>query len=179
MRSGALARLGRARARAVAITAALSLTPAIGGAARAEMPSDNAAAPIALGARGGPAAEAPVRAAPAPDRAGGPVEFNVRAGLATDYIYRGTTLSDRGPAVGAGLEAALGMFYTGATIASVKLPSQPTAEITMGGGIRPQLGKVEFDFGWTYFLYPGETPPLGVTAGIDIGSRRPRPNHDW
>ena len=44
---------------------------------------------------------------------------------------------------------ALGILYAGATFASVKLPSQPAAEITMGGGIRPTLGDITFDFGWT------------------------------
>jgi hypothetical protein len=92
---------------------------------------------------------------------------SARAGFASDYIYRGVTLSDRKPAVGAGLEAALGLLYGGATVTSVKLPTQPAAEITMNGGVRPKLWEVQFDFGWTYFLYPGETVPVGVSAGIE------------
>ena len=59
------------------------------------------------------------------------------------------------------------MFYGGASIASVQLPSQPVGEIAMTGGVRPKLGEVQFDFGATYFAYPGETPPPGVTAGIN------------
>jgi uncharacterized protein (TIGR02001 family) len=168
MRSGAFAELG-ASARAVATTAVASLwlVPVTGGLARAEMPNDNPAAPVGLGARGGLTPGTPGRATPPEDGAADPVEFSIRAGLASDYIYRGTTLSDHRPAVGAAVEAAFGMFYAGGTIASVKLPSRPAAEITMGAGIRPKLGEVEFDFGWTYFLYPGETPPIGVTAGIE------------
>ena len=95
------------------------------------------------------------------------LEFSVSAGFATDYIYRGTTVSARQPAVGAAFEAAFDMFYAGSTIASVKLPSQPAAEITMAGGIRPKLWDINFDFRWTYFSYPGETPPPGVFAGIE------------
>ena len=37
----------------------------------------------------------------------------------------------------------------------------------MGAGIRPTLGNVTFDFGWTRFVYPGESPPPGSTAGIE------------
>ena len=46
---------------------------------------------INLGARGGIAPEVPLPAAQ--DRPDSPVEFGLRAGLASDYIYRGTTLS--------------------------------------------------------------------------------------
>jgi uncharacterized protein (TIGR02001 family) len=96
-----------------------------------------------------------------------PFEFSARAGFASDYIYRGVTLSDHKPAVGAGLEAMFGLFYAGATVTSVNLPTRPAAEITMNGGLRPKLGDVQFDFGWTSFSYPGETAPVGGTAGID------------
>ena len=86
------------------------------------------------------------------------LEFSAKAGAASDYIYRGTTLSDRKPAVGAGGEATYSWLYAGVTVASVKLPSQPTAEITFAGGIRPSIGNVDFDFGAIYFHYPGEAP---------------------
>src|SRR5262245_23459490 len=140
---------------------------ASGGSAHAQMAVDHAVGSINLGARGGIALAAPVHTMPAQDSPDSPVEFNFRTGLATDYIYRGTTLSAHQPAAGAAFEAAIGMLYGGGTVASVRLPSQPAAEITMGGGIRPKLGNVQFDFGATYFAYPGEIPPPGVTAGIN------------
>ena len=52
------------------------------------------------------------------------------------------------------------------TLASVKLPTQPSGEITVSGGVRPTLGPLEFDMGATYFAYPGETPG-GPTNGIE------------
>ena len=137
------------------------------GPLRAQTGEGGAGASIGLGARGGLANQAPVQASPTPDRADSPVEFSARAGFASDYIYRGTTLSAHKPAVGAALEAALGWLYAGATFSSVKLPSQPAAEITMAAGVRPKLGEIQFDLGWTYFYYPGETPPLGTFAGIE------------
>ena len=138
----------------------------MGSSVRAQTPENSAASSIDLGARGGLTANAPIHTAPQQDGASSP-EFSVSAGFATDYIYRGTTVSARQPAVGAAFEAAFDMFYAGSTIASVKLPSQPAAEITMAGGIRPKLWDINFDFRWTYFSYPGETPPPGVFAGID------------
>jgi uncharacterized protein (TIGR02001 family) len=159
---GRLIELGRASGCVVAIVTVMP-----GGLARAQTSDDNAAGSINIGARAGLAAEAPIRMAPRQDGTPSPFEFGARAGLASDYIYRGVTLSDRRPAVGAGLEAVLGLLYAGATVTSVKLPTQPAAEITMNGGLRPQLWDIQFDLGWTYFLYPGETVPVGVSAGIE------------
>jgi len=147
--------------------AALWLGSAGSGSAYAQTGSDNAGGAINLGARGGIAGQGPARAGPVQERPDSPIEFSFRAGLASDYIYRGTTLSARQPAVGAAFEAALGLIYGTATIASVKLPTQPAAEITMGGGIRPKLGDVQFDFGATYYSYPGEIAPVGGSAGIE------------
>ena len=149
-----MAEFSRASGRIVAITAlvVLSLAPATGSSVRAQTHDDDAAGSINLGARGGLAAEAPVGTAPRQDGAPSPFEFSVRGGFASDYIYRGVTLSDRKPAVGAGLEAALGLLYAGATVTSVELPSRPAAEITMSGGVRPKLWDINLDFGWTYFL---------------------------
>src|SRR5258705_6005451 len=153
----------RARAGCIIATLAMPwLAPAIGGSAYGQVGADNAAGSINLGAHGAIGAEAPVRTSPTQDRPDSPVEFNVRAGLASDYIYRGTSLSARQPAVGAALEAAFGMFYGGGTITSVRLPSQPGAEISTSGGLRPKGGGVQFDFCATSFLYPGEAAPSGV-----------------
>jgi uncharacterized protein (TIGR02001 family) len=147
--------------------ATLWLAPASDGSAHAQTGAADGAGSISLGARGGIASEPPVRTPPSQDRPDSPVEFSFRPGLATDYIYRGTTLSAHQPALGAAFEAAFNMFYGSGSIASVKLPSQPVAEISVGGGIRPKLGEIQFDFGATYFSYPGETPPIGVPAGIN------------
>jgi uncharacterized protein (TIGR02001 family) len=94
------------------------------------------------------------------------LEFSARAGFASDYIYRGTTLSDHQPAAGAAVEATYGPLYAGTTVATVKLPTQPIAEVTMAGGIRPKIADVNFDLGVTYFDYPGERLP-GETNGIN------------
>lgn len=148
--------------------ATLCLLQASGGPAFAQsVAADGATGSINLGARGGLVSEAPARPAPEQDRPESPVEINLRAGFATDYIYRGVTLSDHQPVPGAAIEAALGMFYAAGTMTGVRLPSQPSAEVSVGGGVRPKLGEIQFDFGAIYFAYPGERPPLGVTAGIN------------
>ena len=108
---------------------------------------------IGLGNRGWSASD-PNRATSANE-----LEFSARAGAESDYIYRGTTLSDHGPAAGAAFEARFGTLYAGTTVATVKLPTQPFAEFTFAAGIRPKIATIDFDFGVTYFAYPGERLP--------------------
>jgi uncharacterized protein (TIGR02001 family) len=165
LRADPLIGVFRASVRAIA-AAALWLALAIGGLAYAQSSDITAVGSMGIGGRGGPAGEGGVRPAASQEGNGSGLEFSSRAGVASDYIYRGTTLSDRKPAVGAGIEATFRKFYVGATLASVDLPSNPAAEITLSAGARPKLGEVEFDFGWTYFLYPNETP-LGPVSDTD------------
>jgi uncharacterized protein (TIGR02001 family) len=94
------------------------------------------------------------------------LEFSARAGLASDYIYRGVTLSDHAPAAGAAFEARFSQLYAGTTVATVNLPTQPIAEFTYAAGIREKIATIDFDFGVTYFAYPGEKLP-GETNGIN------------
>jgi uncharacterized protein (TIGR02001 family) len=144
----------------IAAFVGLSLASMTGGLARAETPEVTPGGTIGLGNRGWSAAVTN------PGTSVNELEFSARAGFASDYIYRGTTLSDHGPAAGAALEATFGALYAGTTVASVKLPTEPVAEFTMAGGIRPKIANIDFDLGVTYFLYPGERLP-GETDGIN------------
>jgi uncharacterized protein (TIGR02001 family) len=123
------------------------------GLARAQTPEVSAGGAIGLGNRGWSASET------SHATSANELEFSARAGFASDYIYRGTTLSDHGPAAGAAFEARFGPLYAGTTVATVKLPTQPFAEFTFAGGIRPTIATIDFDFGMTYFAYPGERLP--------------------
>jgi uncharacterized protein (TIGR02001 family) len=149
------AELGGARAGAVTTATAIwlisvALSPAHGQA-------------INLGGRGWSAAEGGLVTS---DRTTNQLEFDVRAGFASDYIYRGTTLSDHKPAVGTAIEATFAQLYGGVAVASVKLPTQPAAEITINGGVRQKIGDIDFDLRATYFLYPGGIS-VGATNDID------------
>ena len=160
LRLNASAKVGRVTVASTVAFVGLWLASMTGGSARAESPEVGWGGAIGLGSRGWSAAE-PNRATPANE-----LDFSARAGFASDYIYRGTTLSDHGPAAGAAIEARFGQLYAGGTVASVKLPTQPAAEFTMAGGFRPKIANIDFDLGVTYFAYPGERLP-GETGGIN------------
>ena len=132
---------------------------------RAQSADDGPGAAIDVSGRGGLPSTYAIPGRATKDSPFAPLDVSVRAGLASDYIYRGTTLSDHKPAVGTAVEASYSLFYAGTTVASVKLPTNPAAEMTFNGGIRPKVWDIEFDFGWTYLLYPGETE--GATNGTD------------
>src|SRR5215469_10500442 len=86
-------------ATSIAAFIVLWLAPMTGGLVRAETPDVSPGSAISLGNRGWSAAETK-GAAPVNE-----LEVSARAGFASDYIYRGTTLSDHGPAAGAAFEA--------------------------------------------------------------------------
>jgi uncharacterized protein (TIGR02001 family) len=160
LRSDAFTRLWYLSGVSVAAIVGLWLTPMTVGSACADPLEVSPGGAIGLGNRSWSASETN-RASPANE-----LEFGARAGFASDYIYRGTTLSDHGPAAGAALEARFGQLYAGTTIATVKLPTQPVAEYTLAGGIRPSIAGIDFDLGVTYFGYPGERLP-GETNGVN------------
>lgn len=117
---------------------------------------NNPSAPLDVSGRGALPSNDTAPGATWKDSPFSPLDFSLRAGLASDYIYRGTTLSAHQPVVGAAVEASFSLLYAGATVGSVKLPTNPAAELTFNGGIRPKIWDIDFDFGWTYLQYPGE-----------------------
>jgi uncharacterized protein (TIGR02001 family) len=132
-----------------------------GGSAQGQASTGNSGGAINLGDHGLSSFEAvPVTS----DRGANQLEFSFRGGFATDYMYRGTTLSDHKPAVGAAIEATFSQLYAGAAVTSVKLPTQPAAEIAISGGVRRTIGNIDFDLGVSYFLYPGE---ISTSPGTD------------
>ena len=130
MRQPRVAKVRRLSGTSIAAFAVLWLAPITAGLARAQTLEVSPGGAIGLGNRSWSATE-PNRATSANE-----LEFSARAGAATDYIYRGTTLSDHGPAAGAAFEARFGQIYAGTTVATVKLPTQPAAEFTFAGSIR-------------------------------------------
>ena len=119
------------------------------------------------------AADVPVvRKAPPPPPPATPV-FDIAFGgaIASDYNFRGISQSDRGPSVSAYFEPRFNInpnlqLYAGIAGASVKLATDPAAEIDFYAGIRPTLGPVAFDFGWIYYYYPRERAIDGLIIAV-------------
>jgi len=88
-----------------------------------------------------------------------PFDVIVGGEIMTDYIYRGVTLSAHEPSAAASIEIDRGPFYFGFNAQSVKLPTNPSAELTFTGGwCRKVLDNIKLNLDVTYFYYPGEIP---------------------
>src|ERR1041384_6425641 len=99
----------------------------------------------------------PVEAAPASC-----FDLAVGGGIQSDYNFRGISQTDKGPGVFAYVEPRCNItkdiqLYAGIWGWSTKLPTAPTGEFDLYGGIRPTFGPVAFDFGFMYYWYPNET----------------------
>ena len=113
------------------------------------------AALVALEARAADLAPAP---APAEVKAPVPIDLAFGFRIATDYNFRGISQSNHDPSPQAYAELQLfdNFLYFGTNYYRVDLPTKPQAEIDLTGGIRPKLGPLTFDFGYTYYYYPDE-----------------------
>lgn len=83
----------------------------------------------------------------------------------TDYNFRGISQSARKPAVQGFAELAYTInpnfsIYASVFGSSLKLPSGAAMELDGSFGIRPTFAGVSFDFGATYYGYPGELPGI-------------------
>lgn len=98
------------------------------------------------------------------------LELSANVALTTDYVFRGQSQSDDGPAVQGGFDATYGIFYLGVWGSSIDFDSAaaPAAtgftdvadlEIDWYGGITPSWRGIDFDFGVIYYSYPEAFDP--------------------
>jgi uncharacterized protein (TIGR02001 family) len=85
----------------------------------------------------------------------------------SDYNFRGISQSDRGPSATAYFEPRFNIsptwqLYAGIAGWAVTLPTDPTAEIDLYGGIRATFGPLALDFGAMYYYYPKEKQHAAV-----------------
>lgn len=93
--------------------------------------------------------------------AGSTFDIAMGVALTTDYVSRGISNSDSGPAIQGYVEPSYGIFYANVWSSNVDYGvGYSGAEIDVGAGIRPVLGPVTFDFGYVhYFFAPEDVSP--------------------
>lgn len=107
-------------------------------------------------------------------------DLAVGGGLQSDYNFRGISQTDRGLGVFGYVEPRCNItkdvqIYAGLWGWSTKLPTQPTGEFDLSGGIRPTFGPVQFDFGFMYYWYPRETQLFFTDALLNNVTPTPTP----
>jgi len=78
-------------------------------------------------------------------------EITANVALTSDYVFRGISLSDNGPAIQGGFDWNSQQFYAGVWASNVT----EGVEITLYGGFTPTTGLVEWDLGVVGYFYPG------------------------
>ncbi len=71
--------------------------------------------------------------------------------LTTDYVFRGVSLSDNGPAIQGGFDWSSELFYAGVWASNVV----EGVELNLYGGVTPTTGPVEWTLGAMGYFYPG------------------------
>lgn len=79
------------------------------------------------------------------------VSFNLAA--TSDYVFRGYSQTDEGPAIQGGVDVTQGVAYGGLWASNVDFLDSTDAEIDAYFGIKPTAGAVTFDFGAVYYGY--------------------------
>lgn len=104
------------------------------------------------------AADAPDLTVPAPAESDWDIAFGVT--LTSDYIARGNTQTNYGPAIQPWVEFDYNIFYAGywgSNVSPVSLGSAATWESDFSVGIRPELGPFKFDLGHVWYVYNDPT----------------------
>ena len=97
------------------------------------------------------AAAALLAASSAAAQDGAQVAWNV--GVVSDYVFRGFTQTDEGPALQGGVDLTAGSFYAGAWASNVDFGDDTEAEVDLYGGFRTEAGGFALDFGAVAYLY--------------------------
>lgn len=77
--------------------------------------------------------------------------------LTSDYVWRGVSQSDEGPALQVGFDVADDLFYVGTWASNVDFGGDAELELDVYAGVKPTLGAITFDFGVLGYLYPQDT----------------------
>ena len=93
------------------------------------------------------------------------VSFNV--GVTSDYVFRGYTQTDEGPAIFGGVDLTSGIFYAGAWASNVDFFDSTDAELDLYAGVKPTLGPVGLDLGLIYYSYINE-PDGADYANVEL-----------
>lgn len=78
-------------------------------------------------------------------------EVSANVAFTSDYVFRGVSLSDNGPAVQGGVDWTNDQFYAGAWGSSLA----EGAELDLYAGVTPTTGPLTWDFGAMFYAYPG------------------------
>jgi uncharacterized protein (TIGR02001 family) len=91
--------------------------------------------------------------------------LSANVGLTSDYVFRGISQTDQGPAIQGGFDATCGLFYVGTWASALDFGGDAHLEIDLYAGIKPKTGPVTWDLGVIYYAYPNQNNAI---ANLDM-----------
>ncbi len=90
--------------------------------------------------------------------------FSGNVAIGTDYVFRGISQTEEGPAVSGGFDYSNGIFYAGTWASNVDFGADidDGFEIDFYAGVKPTTGPVTWDLAILGYFYPGSEDPPGV-----------------
>ncbi len=100
-------------------------------------------------------------------------ELSGNVGAASNYIFRGVSLSGDAAAVSGGLDYADDAgFYAGTWMSSLASGSKANAEVDLYAGFAGDMGSVSYDVNGLYYYYPGDAADVDyaeATGSVGMG----------
>jgi uncharacterized protein (TIGR02001 family) len=95
------------------------------------------------------------------------LEFSANTALTTDYVFRGISQTENGPAIQGGIDATYGLFYIGFWGSNVDFGAGDPSDIEIDyyGGITPSWQGIDFDLGVIFYTYPDSGPGVDIVEG--------------
>lgn len=97
-------------------------------------------------------------------------ECSASVALTTDYVFRGLSQTDEGPAISGSFDCSYKMFYVGVWASNIdfNIPgAEADIEVDLYGGVKGKVGQFELDLGVIYYAYPTANDDILVGAGND------------
>lgn len=88
--------------------------------------------------------------------------------LATDYVFRGVTQTDHGPAIQGGFDIEMDGFYAGTWASNVEFGDGTNMELDFYGGFTGSADGFDFDIGGIFYAYPGSPDGAGEQDFFEV-----------
>ena len=99
--------------------------------------------------------------------------LSANVALATEYVFRGISQTDQGPAIQGGFDATCGLFYAGVWASNLDFGGDASGdianiEVDIYAGIKPKTGRITWDLGVIYYTYPNASDAAAELNYVEL-----------
>ena len=88
------------------------------------------------------------------------IDIKTNVAIASNYIWRGMTLSANSPAIQGGLDLSYKGFYIGTWGSNVNFHNNASMELDLYAGYTNKINNIDYDVGYLQYIYPNESDNL-------------------